>query len=83
VKVDDNKLYATQNYKDAKLCKWFGKSIKSSKFYWNTSPMLLGESTLQWPPLGCHIVLSSKCVHVWMYPTSNFWKDSQYFCILC
>jgi hypothetical protein len=32
----------------------------------------LGESTLWWPSLGCHIVLLSKCVHVWMYPTSNF-----------
>jgi hypothetical protein len=32
------------------------------------------ESTLQWPPLGCHIVFLSMDVHVWVYPTSNFWK---------
>jgi len=32
-KVHDNKLYATQNYRDAKLCKRFGKCIRSSKFY--------------------------------------------------
>ncbi len=37
-----------------------------------------GENTLQWPPLGCHIVTLyyfPKNVHVWMYPTSNFWKN--------
>ncbi len=33
-----------------------------------------GESTLWWPPLGCHIVLLFKDVHVWMYPISNFWN---------
>jgi hypothetical protein len=38
-----------------------------------------GESTLQWPLLGCHIVLFYRGVHVWLYPTSNFWKKSQYF----
>ncbi len=46
---------------------------------WNTPTFFYsypqwGENTLQWPPLGCHIVLLSKDVHVWMYPTSNFWK---------
>jgi hypothetical protein len=30
-----------------------------------------GESTLWWTPLGCHIVLLYKVVHVWMYPASN------------
>jgi hypothetical protein len=34
----------------------------------------LGESTLRWPPFECHIVLLSRDVHVWMYPTSNFQK---------
>jgi hypothetical protein len=33
-----------------------------------------GENTLWSHPLGCRIVLLSKDVHVWMYPTSNFWK---------
>ncbi len=33
-----------------------------------------GENTLQWSPLGCHIVLLSSDVHVWAYPTSNFWN---------
>jgi hypothetical protein len=32
------------------------------------------ENTLWWPPLGYHIVLLSKDVHVWVYCTSNFWK---------
>jgi len=36
--------------------------------------MCLGESTVWWPPLGCHIGLLSRDVHVWMYPISNFWK---------
>jgi hypothetical protein len=34
----------------------------------------LGESTLWWPLLGCHILLFYRDVHVWMYRTSNFWK---------
>jgi len=38
-----------------------------------------GESTLWWPPLGCHIVLLSGGVHVWLYPTSNFWKNFAIF----
>jgi hypothetical protein len=38
-----------------------------------------GENTLQWTPLGCHMVLSFKDVHVWMYPTSKFWKNSTIF----
>jgi hypothetical protein len=38
-----------------------------------------GESTLWWPPLGCHIVLLSSDVHVWMYTTSNFWKSFTIF----
>jgi hypothetical protein len=41
------------------------------------------KSTLQWPPLGCHITLLSKDTHVWVYPTSNFWKNFIMFCILC
>jgi hypothetical protein len=32
------------------------------------------ESTLWWPLLGCHILLFSRDVYVWMYRTSNFWK---------
>jgi hypothetical protein len=35
----------------------------------------MGESTLQWPPLGCHILLFFKGVHVWIYPIPNFWKN--------
>jgi len=38
-----------------------------------------GENTLQWTPLGCHMVFSFKDVHVWMYPTSKFWKNSTIF----
>jgi hypothetical protein len=34
-----------------------------------------GENTLQWTLLGCHMVLLFKDVHVWMYPTSKFWKN--------
>jgi hypothetical protein len=26
-------------------------------------------------PLGCHIVLLFRGVHVWVYATSNFWKN--------
>jgi hypothetical protein len=33
-----------------------------------------GESTLWWPPLGCHVILLFGDVHVWVYPTSKFWK---------
>jgi hypothetical protein len=40
---------------------------------------LWGESTLWWPLLGCHIVLLSRDVHVWMYPTSNLWKNFTIF----
>jgi hypothetical protein len=36
--------------------------------------LVLGESTLWWPPLGCHIILLCRDVHVWIYPTSNFWR---------
>jgi hypothetical protein len=32
----------------------------------------MGESTLQWPPLGCHLIALSRDVHVWVYPISNF-----------
>jgi hypothetical protein len=35
----------------------------------------MGESIVQWPPLGCHILLLFRGVHVWIYPTSNFWKN--------
>jgi len=35
----------------------------------------MGESTLQWPLLGCHIRLFFKGVHVWIYLTPNFWKN--------
>ncbi len=35
----------------------------------------MGESTLQWPPLRCQIILLFKGVHAWIYPTSDFWKN--------
>jgi hypothetical protein len=35
---------------------------------------VVGESILWWPFLGCHIVLISKDVHVWLNPTLKFWK---------
>jgi hypothetical protein len=38
-----------------------------------------GENTLEWTPLGCHMVLLFKDVHVWMYATSKFWKNSTIF----
>ncbi len=30
-------------------------------------------------PLGCHIVLFSMDVHVWIYPISNFWENFRIF----
>jgi hypothetical protein len=40
-------------------------------------------STLQWPLLGCHIVLLSKDVMFECIPFQIFERCSQYFCILC
>jgi hypothetical protein len=54
---------------------WFiKKKFKNVRGKNNFLKVVLGESTLQWPLLGCHIILLSKGVHVWMYPTSHFWK---------
>jgi hypothetical protein len=39
----------------------------------------MGESILQWPPLGCHIILLCKGVHVWIYLILNFWKKFTIF----
>jgi hypothetical protein len=30
-------------------------------------------------PFGCHIVLLSRDLYVWMYPTSNIWKNFTIF----
>jgi hypothetical protein len=40
----------------------------------NRSVKLFKVKTHYDHPLWGHIVLLSKDVHVWMYPTSNFWK---------
>jgi len=64
-------------------------STTSRRQFWKHGPKLNitkfgptfgeGEDTLEWPPLGCHIILLSKGVHVWMYPISNFWKSFTIF----
>jgi hypothetical protein len=55
--------------------KWIIVSIELKHFHdYHTTSYVLDETTLQWPSLGCHIVLLFKDVHVWVYFISNFWK---------
>jgi hypothetical protein len=63
----DNSLFTCWSQFNAEIFYYFYFILSDVKIY-------LGEKTLQWFPLGCHIVLLSQDVHVWMYSISNFWK---------
>jgi hypothetical protein len=53
---------------------WYTKIKSVCPPQQNSSSNENGWSTLLWPPLGCHVILLSKGMHVRVYPTSNFWK---------